>query len=250
MTWDVTIEEEFSDAVLIEGLPGIANVGKIVVELLAEEFNAAPVASFHSPSISNAVLVREDNLIGYPEIEVKHFTHDDTDYLFLTGDTQPGENVDSHAFAEAVADYAAGQVREIVTLGGIGLKELPDDSDTYCTANEEEIHDRFADAGANPDTYGKVGPIMGITGLLIATADEQGIPAAALLGETLAHKQHVGLKAGRSVIRVLNEHYGFDVDTEDLDDQIADIEEQIKQAGGDFDQVQRAEEHPEMSYIG
>jgi hypothetical protein len=251
MTWDIDIQEEFDDCIFIEGLPGIGNVGKIVVDLLVEEFDGETVATMFSKDLPNAVFVRENNLVELPSIEVKHVEHDDTDFLFLTGDIQPTDAAPSYDFAEAVADYAASQgAQEIITTGGIGLQQLPDDPNAYVTATTEDVLDAFGDAGANTNTHEKVGPIMGITGLLVGVAGKQDIPAAALLGETVAHPKYIGLKGARSVLNVVNDYYDFGVDTQDLDDQIAAMEDELKASLNNFSDIKKAEDHSELGYIG
>ncbi len=253
MTWNVEkkTEKDFENTILIEGLPGIGNVGKITADLLVQEFDTELVAQITSKSLPNAVFVKEDNTVKLPTIDIRHFEHDGKNFLFMVGDVQPKDSEKSYGFAEAVLEYAESQdCKEIITLGGIGLKNMPERPDLYATGNNKDLLEELGEQGANLETYGKVGPIMGISGLLLGLADEENIQAAALLGETMAHPMYVGLKGARQIINLLNERYNFGVETDDLDDQIEDMEDQLQQSLKNANQVQQGDGSPELGYIG
>ena len=54
--------------ILIEGLPGIGNVGKITLDYLVDSLNAKPFLEIYSNRFPNSVFVNEYNLIDLPKI--------------------------------------------------------------------------------------------------------------------------------------------------------------------------------------
>ena len=68
--WHVKRRPALKNPILIEGLPGIANVGKIAVDFLAQELKAKRLASFYSNSFPHSVFINEENLVEVPKIEL------------------------------------------------------------------------------------------------------------------------------------------------------------------------------------
>ena len=72
--WEVTLEEKtipkFKKPILIEGLPGIGNVGKIAVDFMIEELGAKKLYSFFSYKLPHSVFVNTDNLVEMPKLEI------------------------------------------------------------------------------------------------------------------------------------------------------------------------------------
>jgi uncharacterized protein len=126
MTWTIIPINKISvkSPVFIEGLPGIGNVGKLVVDFLIEQSKATPVLRFFSHHLPNSVFVNEHNIVDLPEIVVYQGVINDQEFLFMTGDVQPHEEVSSYSFCEEVLSLCEQQnVTRIITLGGIGLQE-------------------------------------------------------------------------------------------------------------------------------
>ena len=73
MKWEITKEgkePQLSNPVLIEGLPGIGNVGKIAVDFMVEELKAVKIYSFFCHKFPSSVFVNQQNLVEMPKIEM------------------------------------------------------------------------------------------------------------------------------------------------------------------------------------
>ena len=79
----VTKKVSLSQPVLIEGMPGIGNVGKIAADLIVEQLRATRIISFFSYCLPNSVFVKEDNLVELPRIELYHKRKNKKDFLLL-----------------------------------------------------------------------------------------------------------------------------------------------------------------------
>ena len=256
MTWQFKTLKKFEakDVILIEGLPGIGNVGKIVADLLVNELKAKKVVDIFSYSLPNSVFVNEKNLVELPKIEIYHKKLKNQDFLFLTGDVQPISEEASFELTENILDFVSKiGCKEIITMGGIGLGEVPKKPKVYCTGNSAKLIKDFEKIKVHTKVYGVVGPIIGLTGLLLGLSKKRKIPAAALLTETFGHPLYVGLKGAKETLRVLMRKYCFKVDFKRLDKEIKNIEKQLEEI--DFlNQKQKIPGSPhrykETTYIG
>jgi len=220
---------KLNNPVLIEGMPGIGNVGKIAADLIVEQLKAEKILSFFSYCLPNSVFVKEDSMVELPKIEMFYKKKGKTDFLFLVGDVQPMREEDSYRFAEAVLEAALKHnCREIVTLGGIGLQGLPKKPRVFCTGNDKKFIQEFVKLGANDKLYGIVGPIMGISGLLLGLSKEKGIKAASLLAETYGHPMHIGLREAKELMAILEKKYKLGIDMSKVEKDISKLEKEIK----------------------
>ena len=215
--------------ILIEGLPGIGNVGKVAVDFMIEELKAKKIYRIISYSMPHSVFVNEDNLVEMPSIEIyyKKFNNKDkNDLLFLAGDVQPIDEVSSYEFSDAIVDLAKDyRSSEIITLGGIGLPIAPKKPSVYCTANSKDIIKKYKNGTMlNDKLYGVVGPIVGVSGLLLGLAARKHLKAISFLAETMGHPMYLGVKGAREILVILNQKLELGISIEELDKEIAEIE--------------------------
>lgn len=256
--WIITHHErpKLKDVIFIEGLPGIGNVGKVVADFLIEHAEAKHIASFFSYSLPNSVFVNEDNLVELPKIEVYHTKIKEQDYLFMTGDVQPSDEMASYTFCEAILEQAKNSwaVKNIITLGGIGLQEEPEVPAVYCTGNNQELIKRFTDKEAKSDVYGMVGPIIGVSGLLLGLAVKEDIAAVTLLAETFGHPMHLGLRGAKSTLELLMKTCKFSYTLDDLDAEIIEQEseddETTMRQHTKIDTINKLKRYKDTNYIG
>ena len=74
------------NTILIEGLPGIGNVGKVAVDFLIDELKAKKIYEITSYTFPHSVFVNEDNLVELPVVEVFYKQIKKKDILLLGGD--------------------------------------------------------------------------------------------------------------------------------------------------------------------
>jgi hypothetical protein len=245
-------KKKISSPILIEGLPGIGNVGKIVVDYIIEEIKAEKIMDFFSHCLPNSVFVNENNMVSLPRLELYHLKLNKQDYLFLAGDVQPSTEEGSYSFTELILDIVNKYgCKEIVTLGGIGLAEIPEKPDVYCASNDLKFIQKFVKAGAKKEVYGVVGPIMGVSGLLVGLSTQKKIKATALLAETLGHPMYLGIKEAKCTLEILRKVYGINVSMKALDEEIKMMD---REDGEDHDSklssIQKLKKLKEINYIG
>ncbi len=214
--------------VLIEGLPGIGNVGKISVDFIVEELKAEKLFDIFSYSMPHSVFVNEENLVELPGISL-YCKKGKTDLLFLAGDVQPIDEISSYEFSDHVLDlFVKFNGKEIITLGGIGLPHIPKKPKVYCTGNSKDAIKRYsAKLNVDANLYGVVGPIIGISGVLLGMAKRRNIDAVSLLAETYASPMYLGIRSAREIVKLLNKKFSLGINFTALDKEVADIEAEI-----------------------
>ena len=213
--------------VLIAGLPGIGNVGKVAVDFMVEELKAEKLYEFFSYNLPHSVFVTEENLVELPLILLyfKKGSGKRPDILFLAGDVQPVNEQSCYSFSDTVLDYFTKLGgAQVITIGGIGLPAVPKKPRVYCTGTSKEVVDRFRMVSVEPSLYGIVGPIIGVTGVLLGLSKRRGLPAVSLLAETFAHPMYLGIKGAREVVSVLNDKLALGINIKELDAEIREME--------------------------
>ena len=197
---------QLKDPILLEGLPGIGNVGKIAIDFVIEELKAKKIYSLFSYTFPHSVFVNDNDLVELPSIELyyKKFDGRKRDLLILTGDVQPVDEVSSYEFCEKVIELAKKMgAREIITTGGIGLNKVPEKPQVYITGNNKEVIKRYAKGTAvETKIHGVVGPIIGVSGLLVGLGKMREMDAVALLAETYGHPMYLGVSGAIEILRV------------------------------------------------
>src|SRR3989344_477432 len=236
MKWEIAKEgkePQLSNPILIEGLPGIGNVGKIAVDFMVEELKAVKLYSFFSHKFPSSVFVNQQNLVEMPKIEMyyrKSVGPKKRDYLFLTGDIQPIDEESCYLFCEEVIKIAQQyNCSEMITTGGIGLQHVPEKPKVYCTGNDAKLVKEYTLSGlqVEKNIFGIVGPIVGVSGILLGLGKKRGMKGVALLAETFAHPMYLGIKSGKELLRVLEGKNKFGINLDKMSKEIIEVEKEL-----------------------
>ncbi len=220
-------KEKLNNPILIEGLPGIGNVGKVVIDFLVDEVKAKKLYEISSYTLPHSVFINEKNLVELPKIEIYLKKTPSRDFLFLAGDVQPSDEVSCYEFSNDIIELCKKhKCKDIITLGGIGLMEIPKKPKIFCTGNTKKALEKYKEKEINTNLYGVVGPIVGVSGLLLGMADKN-VDAIALLAETYGHPMYLGVKGAKEILTFLNKKFKFGIDIDKLDKEIKDIEEEM-----------------------
>jgi uncharacterized protein len=236
--WHITQEAKtlpsLKNPVFIEGLPGMGNVGKIAVDFLIEELKAVKLYSFFSYRFPHSVFVNENNLIEMPKIELYHRRFNGNgkkrDLLLLTGDIQPIDEESCYAFCEDILKLAKKfNSSEIITTGGIGLQQVPEEPLVYCTANDSAILKQYTkkELKVQKNIFGVVGPIIGVSGVLLGLGKKYNLKGVSLLAETFGHPMYLGIKGANELLRVLETKFKWGINLKKMSKEIIEVEKEI-----------------------
>jgi uncharacterized protein (TIGR00162 family) len=237
-------EEAGSAEILIEGLPGIGHVGKLVAEHLIEELHAEKVAEIYSMHFPPQVIIGPDGVARLARNEI--FLHEGEQRIaFLVGDYQSASAEGHYLLADAYLDAAEHLgVRRIYTLGGYGVGHLVSEPRVLSAVNREELRPAVEAAGAGFNRDEPPGGILGASGLLLGLALRRGMDAVCLMGETSGYL--VDPRAATGVLNVLSALMGIDVDRSQLETRAAEMESIIAK----LTENERAGDEDVLRYIG
>ena len=213
--------------VLVEGLPGIGNVGKIAVDFLIDSLDAKKMFEITSYDLPHCVFVNDDNVMELPSIDIYSKEVGGRTLLMLAGDIQPTSENSCYAFCEHLLDtFEKEKLQEIITLGGIALPEIPNQPKVHCTGNSKKVVQKYTTKKVQ-GAEGFVGPIIGVSGLLPGLAGKRKIPSAALLAETFGHPNYLGVKGAKELLRVLNKELRLKLNVNQLSDEMEAVEKEV-----------------------
>jgi len=201
-------QPKLENPVLVEGLPGFGNVGKIAARLIIEFTHANVFAELYSPSFPDYVVVNKEGVCLPPKYEFHTASLGKTQFVIMTGDTQPSrEDVVAHyELCDDILDFVAKyDCKFIATMAGVTTPKPA--GEVYVVATSPELAAKAVEKGAV--VYGG-GRILGAAGLLLGLAKNRGWEGVCLMGAT------TGLKADRgaafSVFKLLMRMFGSEPD--------------------------------------
>ena len=215
------------DPVLIEGLPGIGQVGKLVAEYMIHMLEAEKIGEIHSIYFPPQVILEEDGLARLARNELYLYQSEGKDFIFLVGDHQSTSNEGHYILADCYCEIAGDlKVKRIYTLGGFGVGHLVNEPRVLGAVNRAEIRPEIEAAGVTFDRDEPGGGIIGAAGLILGLSAQRGIDAVCLMGETSGYL--VDPMSAANVLAVLSKLTGVPVDPTKLNDRAVEMEKAIE----------------------
>ncbi len=246
-------EVKLSDPILVEGLPGVGHVGKLVADHMVEELKAEKIMEIYSPHFPPQVMVREDGTIKQVRNEIHAYQgkEGEPDLLIITGDYQSATNEGHYELTGIFLDIAESlHVRRIYALGGYGTGQFVDKPTVMGAATSLELVEEMKQQGVVFHENEPGGGIIGVSGLLLGLGALRGIDAICLMGMTSGYL--VDPKAAQEVLKVLSHILGVDIGMQALEDRAKEMEKII----GKLQEMERAQASYEaggdedLRYIG
>jgi len=215
-----------ANPVLIEGLPGLGLVGKIVMRYLIKQLKAQKIAYLYSPHFPYFILVNKKGNIRLLRGSFYYWKNPNegaNDLILFTGDSQSQTLEGQYEITDCLLSYAEkNKVHTIVTIGGYRM-ETKDKPKVFVAATSKDVIDKTVSAGASLSVSGS--PIVGTAGLILGLSKFKKIDALCLLGETRGYIPDP--LAAKSVLEVLKNTFNFDVDLTGLDEEIIRAEKMV-----------------------
>lgn len=224
---DVSIK----NPVLIAGLPGIGNVGKLTVDFMIDNLNPELIYEIKSSLFPHAVFIDENDVITMPVIKLYAVKRLSQDLLLLAGDVQPATEAASYELAEKIIELAHGfGCKQIITFGGVGRPNIPDAPSMYLAGNSPEAMGRFKEK-ANKFEFKNcesIANIVGLAGLLVGYSKAVNIDAVSVLTDTFAHPAHFGLEESKQLLLLMDSLFNLGLDVSELDEEIDEMKKERK----------------------
>jgi len=237
------------DAILLEGLPGVGNVGKLAATHLIEELKAKKCMEIYSSHFPPQVLIDEDGIVNLVNNELYYYNGKgkERDLLFLVGEYQGIDSSGQYDLCQKLIDLVKDMgVTTIYTLGGYGLGKLVPEPRVLGAATSNKIVTSFKKAGVEFIDGEPGAGIVGASGLLLGLGKLQGIQGGCLMGETSGYM--VDPKSASVVLKSLQKLLGVKIN-------LSELEERAKQVDSITNQLKDVEDNdekdrPDVNYIG
>jgi uncharacterized protein (TIGR00162 family) len=242
-------EPELNRPILIEGLPGVGNVGKVAADYLADKIGATHFATVLSKHFPPHVLVNADSvgILACNELfYAKDVGESHLDVIFLLGDFQAATAEGQFLVCNDLMNevFLKYDVATIFTLGGYGTGKMVDDPAVYGAASDIATRDKLAPYGVTFSPNEPAGGIMGASAVLLGLAQFHGIESACIMGETSGYI--VDYKSGSKVLDVLERILGTNIDRTEFNDKC----QQVDLIAGKVKEMEAARDKSNLGYFG
>ena len=234
-----------SHPVIIVGLPGVGNVGKLAADLMADELKAESFAKIYSSELPPQVLVNEDCTAEPVCIELSLARTELHDIVFVLGESQASTPSGQHDLTEhifsALLPYDPSLV---VTLGGYGTGELKQSPRLLGVVTDVSLKPEMEEAGVGFYDGEPKGGIVGAAALFLTIGKRYGVPAMSIIGETSGYI--LDHRSAALVVHALNAILKTDADTSKYSE-FVDIIEEASMAPAQTEGIEAPRE--DLSYI-
>ncbi|HKS59350.1 MAG TPA: proteasome assembly chaperone family protein [Thermoplasmata archaeon] len=206
------------EPVLIEGLPGVGNVGKLAADFLRDKLHAKPFATLYSKFFPPQVFVSEEGVIRLVSNDLSYYRGSapgQRDIVLLNGDYQgispEGQYELSHRVLEVAHNLG---VTEVYTLAGFAqghLVEAPRVLGAATSMARVEALKKFGVVFSRNDPGGG---LIGASGLFLGLGRVFNMEGVCLMGETSGY--FVDPKSAEAVLKVLAKVLQLEIDLTDL----------------------------------
>jgi uncharacterized protein (TIGR00162 family) len=233
MTVIKTFEKpKLTNPVLVEGLPGVGNIGRVAVGYLIEELEAKKFAQLYSQHFFPFVVLHDEYHIHLLKNELYYWKakkKGQRDLIFLVGDCQALSSNGHYEVMGAVLDFVEKLgVKDIITVGGIATGEIEEEPQVLGAVTDKSLMKKYAGSGIQFEAGKKIGYIVGAAGLLLGLGAERGMKGVSLLGETSGFPIVTDPKAAESVLDILTKMLKLKIDMTKLEKKVSEMEKFIK----------------------
>ncbi len=246
---------KMKNPVLVEGLPGIGNVGRVAAGYLVNELKMKKIAELYSPHFLPLVILQNDAVANMLKCEFFYYRSRNRDIIILTGDTQSITPEGHYEICNKILDFAEKNgVKEIITLGGFAEgKEVPEPR-IIGAVNDKKLLKKYEKLGIDFGKEHPIGTIVGASGLLLGLGKMYNIDGLCLMGETFGLPLITDPKAADRVLHVLVRILGIKVDMSKLENTIKEMEDRIEKTDKIhkkmLQQLSKGSKSEDIKYIG
>ena len=169
---------------ILAAVPGVGNVGKLVIDTLNEQHNAVMVARMTHPDLPPHSIL-EGGLLVPPHLSVHSVPLENgQNVITITGNGQPMTPRGQHEMAETILKLADDSGTPlIVVLAGLSAK--PGEESIHLTCSSKAIQSDLNDRGISVSTEQPSGGMLGLAGLIVSLSPLHGVSSAAYSAETI-----------------------------------------------------------------
>ena len=168
-----------SNQMIIAAVPGVGNVGKLVIDTLNEQHESTMVARLIHPDLPpHSVL--EEGLLVPPHLSVHSVQMGDAKpVITITGNGQPMTPRGQHELAGTILQLAEdSETPMIIVLAGLSAK--PGEEHIHLTCSSKDVQSSLNERGISVSTEQPSGGMLGLAGLLVSLSTLHGVSSCLL----------------------------------------------------------------------
>ena len=239
--------------ILVEGLPGIGNVGRIAAGYIAGELKMKKFAELYSKHFLPLVVIHENSVAQLLKCEFYYHRSRYGDLIVLTGDTQSITPEGHYEICSSIVDFAKSLgTKTIITLGGFAEGREVENPRVIGAATDKDTAKKYEKYGIDFGMEHKIGTIVGASGLLLGIGKKQGINGICIMGETMGMPLVTDPKAADAVLHTLVKILGIKMDLSKLEKTIKEMEKKLIEADMMHKKILREipKKSDQLKYIG
>ncbi len=210
---------------VVIGFPGMALVGKVAADTLAEKLGMEPVARMYTFYGPGSVAV-DKGILKPAEITI--LSSPRHTLAVVTSGFQPPDEQGQNRVAHGLLDYLSyAGAREVIAAAAYVNPQPSEERKVFVAASSKPLLDALARHG----DIEMEGAISGLNGLVPGLAPIYGMDGGVVLGETgeiYVAGGIVDYRAAAAVARAIAAYAGLELDLADLLEQASRVEEQIR----------------------
>ncbi len=251
----VVKKPKLKNPILLVGLPGIGNVGRLAVGYLVSHLRAEKFAELYSPYFFNFVVIHEDKIHMLRNEFYFWKNRKGRDLIMLIGDAQSSDPKGHYEVAGKIVDFVSKLgCKEIITIGGFGTGKIAETPKVYGVPCDENMRKKYKNCGIEWNVSGRIGTIIGAAGIIPGIAELHGIKAMALLGETPGFPIVTDPNAAEAVLKILEKMLKIKIDLKQLHEKVEEMHEFVKRMEDlqreAVEEMKRKKKQEELKYIG
>ena len=180
-TGDIGLPEH---ELILAAVPGVGNVGKLVIDTLNEQHDSTMIARIIHPDLPPHSIL-EDGLLVPPYLSVHSVPLANGKMVVtITGNGQPMTPRGQHEVAEAILDLA-DESESKFTIVLAGLSSKPGEDSIHLTCASKEVQNGLNERGISVSSEQPSGGMLGLAGLLVSLSPLHDVASAAYSAETV-----------------------------------------------------------------
>jgi len=241
------------NAILVEGLPGIGNVGRVAAGYMISQLKMKKIAELYSPYFLPLVIMQQ-NAVAVPlKNEFYYLKHPKNDIILLTGDTQSISPEGHYDVCEKILDYTQSLgIKRIITLGGFAEGKPVTNPQVIGAVNDKNLLKKYNKYDIKFAKDNTIGTIVGASGLLLGLGSVRNMEGLALLGQTMGYPVVTDPKAADKILQILIKVLKINMDLKKLENIISEMEDHLQKNDKIHKQSleQLTKQKDDMKYIG
>jgi len=203
------------DCMFLEAVPGVGNVGKILVDGLIEKHPSRTIGWILHPDFPPHATLSDEGLIEPPRLNIESVMLPSGEQIFIvTGTMQPMTASGQYEVAEAILELVgeSGASRFLVLAG---LSAEPEHRSIYVVCSDRSFRNSLEKEDIPVSRDQPKGGMIGVAGMVLSLSTMVGVPTLGVIAETMGASTDI-LAADRMakwIEQAFEVNFDLDLDT-------------------------------------